>query len=557
MANTQTSDIEASVSQFKRVIDAGAQMLRYSTPGLRDVEALKKIAARVKKSHPEIPLVADVHFQSTVANRAATFCEKVRINPGNFAGSEKDLLEFNQESYEAGLNSARNKLLELIEICKEHECALRIGVNHGSLSSRIMSRYGDTPEGMVESALEYVRICHEAGFHNLVLSLKSSNTRLMVKAVRLLCKIMLLEDLYYPLHLGVTEAGNQLEGRIRSVCGMAPLLMEGMGDTIRVSLTEPPEDEIPVARMIGELFPKPETLPYDRFKVSSIDPFGFSKVSVREVLEVGRGAPVVIGDKGTVYMPAPDIYASRTERGYIFEKQGHSYNVFSLKNEHFPAPSGEGSEAAAFLIDTSEDPARIAQIEKDRLWILDCNAAQPLLVKKWVLNYYDAGGKNPLILKKTFHESNKEKYVLRASGELSLLLIDQMVSGIWIENDDFTSEFNTWLSFQLLQSTRNRFTSTEYIACPSCGRTLFDIQNVLERVKESTAHLTGLTIAVMGCIVNGPGEMADADYGYIGSGKGQVSIYKGKKEVLKKIPEKKAVEALIQIIREHGDWKDP
>jgi len=540
MANTDTNNISKSSEQLKTIIEAGSQLVRFTTQGQKEVESLKQISLSLSEEHINIPLVADVHFRAKVAFEAAKICSKVRINPGNFTEKGRGKTEYSKEEFDAGLYGDRKELQKLISICKQYNTAIRIGVNHGSLSKRIMSRYGDTPEGMVESGLEFLRVCKEEHFHNIVVSLKSSNTRLMVQSVRLMAKQMLDEDLYYPLHLGVTESGDGLEGRIKSVVGIAPLLMEGMGDTIRISLTEPPENELPVADQIRSRFPKPKTLPYHPFENLPWDPFHFEKIKVREVLGLGgENPPVVISPKGSYIEPRPDIQ--------VYDDNGHQKFINDI-----------GVPDSVFLrTDLSTAPEEVAAINSPHVIILEADAYSLTDIKSWMISYLKNSGFNPVILHKKYDEENKENYVLRASGEFGLLLIDGLLSGVWLENEHMTYTFNNWLSFYILQASRNRTTSTEFIACPSCGRTLFDIQAVLKEVRSKTNHLKGVKIAVMGCIVNGPGELADADYGYIGSGPGKVSIYKSKEALEKNIPAETAVERLIEVIKEHGDWLDP
>lgn len=529
MANTSTDDEIASREQLERIADAGGQMVRFTTQGKKEVEALGKMIRSLAPPYDQVPVVADVHFRADIAFEAARICSKVRINPGNFTERKNGPASYPDDLFEEGRRKNAEQLRHLIGICREHQTALRIGVNHGSLSARIMSRYGNTPEGMVESAMEFLRVCHETDFHDVVVSLKSSNTVLMVQAVRLLVKTMSGEGLYFPLHLGVTESGDGEEGRIKSATGMGPLLMEGFGDTLRVSLTEPPEHEIPVARQITQLFPKPATLPYDPLKGLPWDPFHHSQQETIEVEGVGGEAPVaVVGEEGEPAGPVPDLIAGEIIKHPSFRK-----------------------------INLESDPAALVKQGLPAVLVLDGTGEAMTGVKNWLISYYRSGGTLPVIFRKTYRETSAESYILRAAGELGLLLIDRLVQGIWLENPSFSAGFNNRLSFRVLQAARNRITSTEYIACPSCGRTLFDIQTVLGEVRKRTHHLKGLKIAVMGCIVNGPGEMADADYGYIGAGRGKVTIYKGNTPVAKNISEATAVERLVEVIREHGDWVNP
>ncbi|MEX0987450.1 MAG: (E)-4-hydroxy-3-methylbut-2-enyl-diphosphate synthase [Bacteroidales bacterium] len=551
MANTNTADLSSSLAQLEKMADVGAQLVRFTTQGLKEVASLEKLIRSLTPEYAKIPVVADVHFSSRVALEAAKVCHKVRINPGNFTERSGKIVEYTEELYNEGLQENRKMLIQLIEVCKAHNTALRIGVNHGSLSQRIMSRYGNTPAGMVASALEFLRICREEQFHNVVVSLKSSNTVLMIHSVRLLVKKMIEEDLYYPLHLGVTESGDGMEGRIKSVVGMAPLLSEGIGDTIRVSLTEPPENELPVARLITSVFKKPDTLPYDPLENLPWDSFNFNEYSMREVHGVGgTNPPVVISPEGSYDDPEPDfMFAQENDRTVLKSGQRLFYPVFF--------GNADSGDTSFLMTDTGAEPAEIAAIKDPRIVILHAENRTITDVKNWMISYIRNKGTNPIILRKKYADKDEETYMIRASGEFALLLADRQLSGIWIENSHFSPAFNNRLSFAILQASRNRITSTEYIACPSCGRTQFDIQSVLAAVRTHTAHLTGLKIAVMGCIVNGPGEMADADYGYIGTGKGFVSIYKGKDVVAKKVPANDAISVLIQVIKDHGDWIEP
>jgi (E)-4-hydroxy-3-methylbut-2-enyl-diphosphate synthase len=559
MANTDTLDLPSSLHQFKTIVNAGSQIVRFTTQGEREVEALGRLIRELPGEYTGVPVVADVHFRSDVALKAAAVCHKVRINPGNFAPPAE----------------IRSRVISLLEVCKKHRTALRIGVNHGSLSKSIMNKFGDTPEGMVESALEFLRICRDENFHEIVVSLKSSNTVLMIHAVRQLRMQMISKDLCYPVHLGVTESGNAMEGRIKSVVGMAPLLAEGIGDTIRVSLTEPPENEIPVAQRITRIFTKPSTLPYHPFTGLPWDPFHHNTRSTREVLGIGgTNPPVVISAEGAAYDPEPDITALKenyrtvlTLNNVQFVPVAHSTPKdlaaeYLLANpaqkETRPSKKGDKEHAPGFLLtDAYSDPEKIAAIKEPVIIILDAGNTGMTHVKKWLISYIRTKGYNPVILRKHYSDRDQEEYMVRAAGEFALLLVDRLINGTWIENPHMSDHFNNKLSFNILQASRSRITATEYIACPSCGRTKFDIQSVLEEVKSKTNHLKGLKIAVMGCVVNGPGEMADADYGYIGSGNGKVHIYKGKDAILKNVPANRAVEKLIGVIKKCGDWQDP
>ena len=443
MATTDTNDTEASVAQAKRIIDAGGEIVRFTTQGTREAENMKNISARLKADGYTQPLVADVHFTAHTADIAAQYCEKVRINPGNYVDPGRTFkhLEYTDEEYAAELKKIEEKLVPFINICKEHHTAVRIGVNHGSLSDRIMSRYGDTPEGIVESCMEFLRIFRREQFDDVVISIKASNTVVMVTAVRLLVATMDKEDMHYPLHLGVTEAGEGEDGRIKSAVGIGALLTEGIGDTIRVSLSEEPECEIPVARKLVALIP--------------------------ECTRLRAEAEASIQD-GTITLPLPALPPSRASR---FTRED-DWETLQLK---------AAMAVGALLIDR----------------------------KATKLVLHPVGG--------------SESSTLHASR--------------------FTS-----LADSILQAARIKFTKTEYISCPGCGRTLYDLQDTIRRIKAATSHLVGLKIGIMGCIVNGPGEMADADYGYVGAGRGKISLYRGKECVLKNIPEAEAVDRLLELI---------
>ena len=437
MTTTNTNDTEASVAQAKRIIDAGGELVRFTTQGTREAENMKNISARLKADGYPQPLVADVHFTAHVADIAAQYCEKVRINPGNYVDPGRTFkhLEYTDEEYAAELQKIDDRLVPFINICKEHHTAVRIGVNHGSLSDRIMSRYGDTPEGIVESCMEFLRIFRREQFSDVVISIKASNTVVMVQSVRLLVKAMDAEDMHYPLHLGVTEAGEGEDGRIKSAVGIGALLTEGIGDTIRVSLSEEPECEIPVARKLVGLIPECTRLRQE------------AEASIK-------------GD--TIILTVPAV-----------------------------ATESQQTEAEAW-----------------------------------------------------------ETFQLKASMAVGALLIDRKATKLEIRCPQFSCEQLNALADSILQAARIKFTKTEYISCPGCGRTLYNLQDTIRRIKAATSHLVGLKIGIMGCIVNGPGEMADADYGYVGAARGKISLYRGKVCVEKNIPEAEAVDRLLQLIAE-------
>ncbi|MCD4772701.1 MAG: (E)-4-hydroxy-3-methylbut-2-enyl-diphosphate synthase [Bacteroidales bacterium] len=479
MTNTDTMDTFATVEQSIRMIDAGCELVRITAQNVKAAENLQNIKDELRKRGYTTPLIADIHFNPKAAETAARIVEKVRINPGNYV-DKKSNKNYTENEYRQELEKIKERLLPLLKICKENGTAIRIGVNHGSLSDRILNRYGNTPEGMVESAMEFANICKSFDFENLILSLKSSNTRAMIDANRLMVERMIAEGLNYPLHLGVTEAGGGEDGRIKSTVGIGTLLKEGIGNTIRVSLTEAPEYEIPIARKIIE----------------------FSKTA----------------------------------------SQAEFFLIKNYKDYKHPLVISESRNTKADLF-----------INNDRL--IDKSGNQYPLQKfdnKQIKNSGDL-----IIIKNSYQNLNKEDFIIKSSLDYSGFLLDGVCQGIWLDTNGFISDEDTvQTAFDILQATGVRISKTEFIACPSCGRTLFNIQEALEKVSSKTKHLKGLKIAVMGCIVNGPGEMADADYGYIGAGKGKVNLYKKQEVIRKNIEEEKAVEALINLIKENGDWVD-
>ena len=508
MTSTDTNDVTASADQCIRMIEAGAELVRLTTQGNREVSNLEKIREGLHKAGYRVPLVADIHFKPGLALEAARVCDKIRINPGNYLkGGSVDLL-----------------LPQLLLKCRKEGTAIRIGVNHGSLDESILTRYGDTPEGMVESAMIFLRICKAESFHEVVVSMKSSNPRVMVQSVRLLAHRMSKENMAYPLHLGVTEAGDGPEGRIKSVVGIAPLLLEAMGDTIRVSLTEPPEMELPVASQIVALFPKPDALPYHPFKGLAWDPFSFSRRISLPVSGVGKGSRIKI------ISPAPPDPAIDLKPAYLTDLT-------------IPYEAWE------------KEPQELVAGHKILLMEKGSHSIQEI---KSRLNWFCSVNKKAAILFKSSSETeDPERFQLQLAGELGSLLVDGVLDAVWVENPYMTPAMINETVLNILQAAGARITKTEYIACPSCGRTHFDILTRLKEIRGATSHLTTLKIGVMGCIVNGPGEMADADYGYVGAGPGRVSIYKGREARLRNIPEKEALEALIKLVKSEGDWIDP
>lgn len=502
MTTTNTNDTEASVAQSERIIDAGGELVRLTTQGTREAENLKNISALLRSHGYTAPLVADVHFNANVADVAACYAEKVRINPGNYVDPARTFkrIEYTDEEYAAELRKIEERLLPFIQLCKEHHTAVRLGVNHGSLSDRIRNRYGDTPEGIVESCLEFLRIFRREQFNDVVISIKSSNTVVMVNSVRLLVEAMDREDMHYPLHLGVTEAGEGENGRIKSAVGIGTLLTDGIGDTIRVSLSEEPEAEIPVARHLVD---------YITHRPADVLP-----------------------------MEAVDIVA-RTER-------------------ILPYPVVLGADDVSKWVDDSVE-ITLQDINAsliDRLYshphlLVVVNAATPYQHRWAISRLHEAKVSNPIVVSYTYHHSlqTKEALQIEAAADFGPLLIDRLADGIrLLNNGDIPQEELHQTAFAILQAARLRQTKPEYISCPGCGRTLYHLPETIRRIKEATAHLVGLKIGIMGCIVNGPGEMADADYGYVGAGPGRISLYRRQECVEKNIPENEAVEHLLRVI---------
>ena len=583
MTTTPTTDTEASVAQAKRIIEAGGEYVRLTTQGVREAENLKNINAALRAQGITTPLVADVHFNPNVADVAALYAEKVRVNPGNYIDPARTFkhLEYTDEEYAAELKRLEERFVPFLDICRENHTAVRIGVNHGSLSDRIMSRYGDTPEGIVESCMEFLRICKKQNFTDVVISIKASNTVVMVRSMRLLVSEMDKEDMHYPLHLGVTEAGEGEDGRIKSAVGIGALLADGIGDTIRVSLSEEPEAEIPVARHLvdyvtrraghmmipGEASPKFDWLRPERRTTDAVENIG------------GTNAPVAVisdfsGDGNAVeYNPdlTPDyIYVGENlpenrpaNQKYIvdftvWDGTPNTYPVFPYNA--IPFMSGyplipkflvmqygvDAEEYVTCLMNHPEVVVVCVSHHQNRL------GEQRALVHEMMR----AGLRNPVVFCQAYRHSQEQKpdFQLEAAADMGALMFDGLTDGIWLMNDgDLAIKDIAETSFGILQAARLRTTKTEYISCPGCGRTLYDLRSTIARIKAATAHLKGLKIGIMGCIVNGPGEMADADYGYVGAGRGKISLYRRKECVAKNIPEEEAVERLLQLINEDNE----
>ncbi|HDS06072.1 MAG TPA: 4-hydroxy-3-methylbut-2-en-1-yl diphosphate synthase [Bacteroides sp.] len=508
MTNTDTNDIRATVEQCRRMVAAGAELVRLTTQGIKEVQSLEKVRTELRALGCRTPLVADIHFKPALAPEAARVVEKIRINPGNYL---KD-------------KSPDHLLTQLINTCRKHGTAIRIGVNHGSLSDSILTEFGDTPAGMAESALRFLRICQKQSFEKVVVSLKSSNPRIMVQSVRLLVHRMMGEGMDYPLHLGVTEAGEGAEGVILSAVGIAPLLMEGMGDTVRVSLTGPPEDEMPVAADIVRLFPKPDHIPCDPFSGHPWDPFCFERR--RSVPVAGIGGM----KKTRIISPVPP------------------------EKESDLTPDRIASLVVSYEL-WQKEPARLSDGRK--ILMLERGSRTIPEVKLLLSAFCKQDRRTPILYRTGSAERDPGIFTIKLAGELGALLVDGAIDAVWADNPFMDPSTLNETVLAILQAAGARISRTSYIACPSCGRTRFDIVTRLKEVKAATSHLASLKIAVMGCIVNGPGEMADADYGYVGAGPGRITLYKGKIPVRKRIPETEALDALIRLMKEQGDWKEP
>ena len=578
MANVSTMETDAAVQQAIRMIDAGAEYVRFTAQGEREARNLGVIRKQLKEAGYLTPLVADIHFNPRAADAAAEEVEKVRINPGNYVDKVKtfDLLEYTDEEYAAELQKIRDRFIPFLNICKAHGTAIRIGVNHGSLSDRIMSRYGDTPEGMVASCMEFLRICRDEDFSDVVISIKASNTVVMVKTVRLLVHTMELEDMHYPLHLGVTEAGDGEDGRIKSAVGIGSLLSDGIGDTIRVSLSEDPEAEIPVARkLVDYILEREGHTPIEATLAPGYNPISPETRLSRMVEGIGGNSqPLVISDRSNGDFEfdrtvLPDyIYIGKEDPDNLPDHfrllvDAHFWKERPNAYPYFIASEIETlkdySAAIKFVRLTNHDltdyAIELLKQDPSVVIILSTHNLNGVGSQRAAMHRLMAAGCDaPVILHREYRETDMEALQLKAAADLGTLLLDGFGDGVMLHNEgDNTATIDNYM-FAILQATRKRISKTEYISCPSCGRTLYDLQTTIARIKEATSHLKGLKIGIMGCIVNGPGEMADADYGYVGAGKNRISLYKGKECVLKNIPEEDAVQRLVQLIKDNGDW---
>ena len=581
MTTTNTNDTEACVEQAEKIIKAGGELVRLTTQGRREAENLKNINAQLRADGFNTPLVADVHFNANVADVAALYAEKVRVNPGNYVDPARVFkkIEYTDAEYADELKKLEDRFVPFLNICKEHHTAVRIGVNHGSLSDRIMSRYGDTPEGIVESCMEFLRICKKEQFDNVVISIKASNTVIMVRTVRLLVDEMDRNDMHYPLHLGVTEAGEGEDGRIKSAVGIGALLADGIGDTVRVSLSEEPEAEIPVARHLVDYITKREG--HLMVPATASPDFNWLRPERRKTRAAGgiggSNVPVVIASLPNGQTAIDAEFGADTTPDYIYcgsslpanRKEGQKYivdfNAYTGAKDTYPIFP---YNATPFISSVKADVKfLVLQLGAPSEEYLACLKAHPEVVVIAVSNQQNKLGEqralthelwtnglfNPVVFAQMYRHSALEKadFQLEAAADMGALMIDGLCDGIWLMNDgDINVRDVADTSFAILQAARLRTSKTEYISCPGCGRTLYDLRSTIAKIKAATAHMKGLKIGIMGCIVNGPGEMADADYGYVGAGPGKISLYKQKMCVEKAIPESEAVEHLLRFIEE-------
>ncbi|MCZ7609886.1 MAG: (E)-4-hydroxy-3-methylbut-2-enyl-diphosphate synthase [Ignavibacterium sp.] len=621
MTTTDTMNTIATVEQTIRMVKAGCEYVRITAPSINEAKNLEEIKKELRLRGYNVPLIADIHFTPNAAEMAARIVEKVRINPGNYVDKKKfDLIEYTDVEYQEEIDRIRERFTPLVKICKEYGTAMRIGTNHGSLSDRIMSRYGDTPLGMVESALEFLRMCKDENFHNIVLSMKASNPQVMVQAYRLLINKMEAEEMNYPLHLGVTEAGGGEDGRIKSSLGIGALLEDGIGDTIRVSLTEDPEFEAPVAIAIVNRYKgRDDHKPIKEIDESPIDPFTYNKRKTFNVLSIGHGnVPRVAADYSSRKISSQK---DLIDIGYTYDEQSDKWNLsdtaadliylgknilpfdcpnglnviydfeiwkqLNNTNKSYPiftAPqflnAAKKSSELNFVSMTIDDSSKSffdkVKIDKTVVICLETNNLAGMTEQRRV--FFDLilnDVQNPIIIKREYSNITSENLQLYSATDFGALMIDGFGDGVWLSVDDIKSgnsgiyvksyikksetkeKIINRLLFNILQAARQRISKTEYIACPSCGRTLFDLQETTEMIRKRTEHLKGLKIAIMGCIVNGPGEMADADYGYVGAGVDKITLYREKNIVKRNIPANNAVDELIKLIKDDGKWVDP
>ena len=617
MTITDTMNTKATVEQTIRMVDAGCEYVRITAPSIHEARNLENIRNELRARGYSVPLIADIHFTPNAAELAARIVEKVRVNPGNYVDKKKfEQFEYTDQEYQEELDRIRTRFTPLVKICKEYGTAMRIGTNHGSLSDRIMNRFGDTPLGMVESALEFVRICEDLNYYSIVLSMKSSNPQVMIQAYRLLIQKMDEEGMNYPLHLGVTEAGGGEDGRIKSAVGIGTLLEDGIGDTVRVSLTEDPEYEAPVAiSLVNRYNNRPNHIPIKPVSEIPIDPITYARRETYEIIGIGgSNVPVVVADFSKRKISTPkdlaDVgykYDEPSDKWYLADaaadiiylgKQDIQFNLpenlkliidhdicekLESKKLRFPLfNKKEYLEKKTFSEQINFLELRLNELDEEFSEKIKNNEKMVLVIKtdndhgmaeqrRLFFELISKGIRTPVIIKRYYQNISSDEVRLYSSTDFGGLLLDGLGDGVWLQTENQNPETNNNLTFVkeskekfinrtlfgILQATRTRISKTEYIACPSCGRTLFDLQETTEMIRKRTEHLKGVKIAIMGCIVNGPGEMADADYGYVGSGTDKITLYRGKDIVKRSVPSTQAVERLIDLIREDGNWFEP
>lgn len=604
MTTTDTMDTLGTVEQTIRMVESGCEYVRITAPSMKEAENLANIKKELRFRGYNVPLVADIHFTPNAAEAAARIVEKVRVNPGNYADKKRfENIEYTQLAYQAELERIYKKFSPLVKICKEYGTAMRIGTNHGSLSDRIMSQYGDTPRGMVESAMEFMRICEDLNYYNLVISMKASNTQVMVQAYRLLVETMVKEGMNYPLHLGVTEAGDGEDGRIKSAVGIGTLLEDGLGDTIRVSLTEDPEFEAPVAKALADRYVNRALNVVEKEKIEirnlPYNPYEYNRRVTLPVQHIGgHHHPVVMLDVSSKNLKDPYFL---TEVGYKYSAGLDKYNMADQAcdlvylGDELPSFSFPGNLRQIYnyktwltLKDKSnchpliklEDYASAVQkdpilnlvsvnaksyskvllslLDETAVLVLETSSEEGTIEQRaFFIELLKSGNQIPVIVKRSYAAISADDLQLYAATDLGALFTDGLGDGVWIDAPETVGlPVMNSTSFGILQATRTRISKTEYISCPSCGRTLFDLQETTQLIRSRTDHLKGIKIGIMGCIVNGPGEMADADYGYVGTGPGKITLYRGKEVVKKNVSSAKALDDLIDLIREDGNWTE-
>lgn len=606
MTTTDTMDTLGTVEQTIRMVNSGCEYVRITAPSMKEAENLANIKKELRFRGYNVPLVADIHFTPNAAEAAARIVEKVRVNPGNYADKKKfENIEYTQEAYQAELERIYKKFTPLVKICKEYGTAMRIGTNHGSLSDRIMSHYGDTPRGMVESAMEFIRMCEDLNYYNLVISMKASNTQVMVQAYRLLVETMVKEGMNYPLHLGVTEAGDGEDGRIKSAVGIGTLLEDGLGDTIRVSLTEDPEFEAPVAKALASRYEKRAAVTESAERLNEetgininalpYSPYAYNRRISSAVQHIGgHHHPVVMLDVSAENLKDPYFL---TSAGYAYSAGLDKYNMADqacdlvylgdqLPSFSFPGNLKQVYNYATWLslkdksnchpllsyqdymstelkdqylnlvkID-AHDQVDLSRLGENVVLLLETHATHGMAAqRKFFVDLVKQNIQVPVVIKRSYPGVSADDLMLYAASDLGALLTDGFGDGVWLSADQSIglSLINS-TSFGILQATRTRISKTEYISCPSCGRTLFDLQETTQMIRSRTDHLKGIKIGIMGCIVNGPGEMADADYGYVGTGPDKITLYRGKEVVKKNVNAARALDELIELIKEDGNW---